>query len=118
MRAAGFLLGLAVILVVGMIAISNNQQEVTVIYFFGKSWTGKLWLALVAAFLGGLASASIFAGFFLVRGSVRLSLLSRKHSRLEEELRSLREKPLPEERPVFPSEPASPTPAGAHGKRG
>ena len=106
------------ILLVGAIAISNNQQEVTVAYYLGKSWTGKLWLALVAAFLAGLASASIFAGFFLIRGSVRLGILSRKHARLEEELRSIKEKPLPDERPVFLSEPAAAPAVGDHGKSG
>jgi len=113
MRVAGFLLGLAVILFAGMIALANNQQDVTVIYFLGKSWSGRLWMALVAAFVAGGASMLVFTGFFIVRGRIRMGLLARKAARLEEEIQSMKQKPLPDERPVFPAEPAP-----AAGRRG
>ena len=111
MRAIGFLVGLAIILFVGVVAVTNNQQEVTVTYFFGRSWTGRLWISLLASFGAGAVVALLFASFFMIREKVRSSMLSRKVSKLEEEVKSLKQRPMPDEHPVFPAVASSALPA-------
>ncbi|MDH5510480.1 MAG: LapA family protein [Nitrospinota bacterium] len=96
-----FLIGLAIFLLVVGIAITN-QQEVTVTYYFGHSWTGKLWVAIMASFGAGVLMATAFSSLLLVREKLRFGMLNRKTGRLEEEVKSLRQRPMPDEHPVFP----------------
>lgn len=38
----------------------NNQQDVTVHFFFGTAWTAPLVLVVLAAFAGGLVLGALF----------------------------------------------------------
>ncbi|MDH5639551.1 MAG: LapA family protein [Nitrospinota bacterium] len=102
MRIIAFLVGLAIFLLVVGIAITN-QQEVTVTYYFSRSWTGKLWMAIMASFGAGVMMAIAFSSLLIVREKFRVGMLNRKTGRLEEEVKSLRQRPMPDEHPVFPS---------------
>jgi len=102
MRTIAFLIGLAIFLLVAGIAITN-QQEVTVTYFYGRSWSGKLWVAIMASFFAGALMAILFSSLLIVREKFRVGMLNRKTGRLEDEIKSLRQRPMPDEHPVFPS---------------
>jgi len=109
------LAGLAAILFIGLIAVTNNQQEVTITYFFGgDSWTGRLWIALLASFSAGAVAASLFCSFFIIREKLRGGALSRKVSKLEEEVKALKQRPMPDEQLVFPVDPAAIAPRATH----
>jgi len=102
MKTIVFLIGLAIFFLVVAIAITN-QQEVTVTYFYDRSWTGRLWVVIMASFATGALMATVFAALLLLREKFRFSMLNRKTGKLEDEVKSLRQRPLPDEHPVFPS---------------
>lgn len=107
MRTIAYIIGLAIIFFVGLIAITYNQQEVTVTYYFSRSWTGRLWMIILASFVAGAVMAFALAYLSLLREKIRYGFMARKAASLEEEIKSLKQRPMPDEQPVFPAVAAS-----------
>jgi len=102
MMAVKFLIGLLVVLFLVTFA-AKNQQDVVVAYYGGYELAAKLWVAILGAFAAGVALAAVGAGFSVLRVKSRSWSLSRKVSKLEQELNDLKQKPLPDEPAVYPS---------------
>ena len=102
MMAAKFIIGLLVIFALLTFAV-KNQQDVLVSYFFGYQISAKLWVAILASFAIGAVIASIGAGFSVMKLKSRNWSLARKMAKVEEELNSIKQKPMPDEPSVYPS---------------
>lgn len=105
MMAVKFLIGLLAIFALVTFA-AKNQQDVVISYYFDYEIGVKLWVAILASFIAGGALASIGAGFSLMKEKSRRWKLARQNAKLEEELNSLKQKPMPDEPSVYatPSE--------------
>lgn len=100
MMAVKFLIGLLAIFALVSFAV-NNQQDVVISYYFDYEIGVKLWVAILASFILGGALASIAAGFSLMKEKSRRWKLARQNTKLEEELNSLKQKPMPDEPSVY-----------------
>lgn len=107
--AVKFVLGLLVIFILITFAV-KNQQDVVVSYYFGYGADVKLWVAILVSFALGAGLAVIGAGFSLLREKSRNWSLSRKLSKLEDEISEMKQKPLPDEPDIYPAQGAAAKP--------
>jgi len=110
MMAVKLVIGLLIVFFLVTFAV-KNQQDVIVSYYFGYSYGVKLWMAVLASFALGAVLTGLGWAVSSIREKSRNWSLSRKIVKLEKELESLKQKPLPDEPNVYP--PLSQTPAPA-----
>lgn len=95
-------LGLLLLLVLSLLAWANNS-DVELTYYIGEKKTVKLWVAL----FGSLGIGFLLGGagwlFTFLRLSASNKGLAWKVEKLEQEIAELRQKPLPDELPVYPA---------------
>lgn len=100
--APKLLLGLLLILV-GVTFAAKNPQPVTILYHFGLHYETYLWVVVVASFLAGAIVAALAWSWSAFKAGRDKRKLRKKVAHLEEELATLRKRPLPDEPPVYPT---------------
>ncbi len=85
----------AAALVLGGIRFSEkNATPVAVHYFFGESAAVKLWAVIAGAFTAGFLVAAVLMFFETIRNRWQVRSCRKQITRLEEEIRGLRNLPL------------------------
>lgn len=100
--AVKLLLGLLVVLFIITFA-GQNPQSADIFYFFGLEYNTRVWMVALAPLGVGMALMAILFGFYLFKEKGRNWMLLRKVDKLEEEVKELKQRPLPDLPGVYPS---------------
>ncbi len=100
--APKLLLGLIVILL-GVTFAAKNPETVTVAYHFGLHYQTYLWVVVVVSFALGVVMTLLAWGWSAFKASREKGRLRKRIAKLEEELATLKKRPLPDEPPVYPA---------------
>ncbi len=100
--AVKLLLGLLLTLFIITFA-GQNPQSADIFYFFGLEYNTRVWVIALAPLAAGAIITSIVFGYYLFKEKGKSWMLSRKVDKLEEELKELKQRPLPDLPGVYPS---------------
>jgi uncharacterized integral membrane protein len=106
MMAVKFVLGLLLVFFLVTFA-TQNQQEVTVSYYGGYTFTINLWVAILVSFGLGAILVSLGAGFSIMMLKSKNWSLGRQVTKLDDKICELKQKPLPDEPTVYPTHEAA-----------
>ncbi len=97
MKRLFYLLLILVLLIFGISFSLKNPQVVTLDYYFGLAWSGKMsWLLLVVLALGACLGV-LLTSTWALRAKRRLSKVRREVRKMEQEVNNLRALPIKDE---------------------